>query len=355
MKKRSFIPIASLVVLSGAAAISGTFAWFQTSRTINLTFSDAEVRSRDSNLNVKFLGSLNTLDESSTATGTVASNSGIYDIKLVTKDNSKFVTDISGDGINFYKLDNTAARYANPETNKLKGVSWLIPSAIDDVTPTTTGSADGLMLDFTLELSRTQLTANYSDDLLVYLGSGTKIEPVTAEGGDAAQQAQRAKDLAAVAASRMSIVNTTGTAEVIALYAPEAEPETFNRWIGNKVDGSKDWQENFNNKPLYTYLAEGDAEDTAYTIEGYKLVEMPSAKVLTGTFDDHDDPTADNTLDKGMILELKTDAAVKLNFRVWIEGTDSDTGYKGNDPIGGKIKLSLDLYTLQRAHTPVQP
>lgn len=360
MKKRAFLPLASLVVLSGIAAVSGTMAWFQTNRSISLSFSDAEIRSRDSSLNVKLIGSANTLDPTSTQLGGVASDSGNYDIQLKTL-NDAFLTDISGNGLAFHKLE-TGYRL-NDNDDKLEGISWQIPLSIEEIT---TVKADGHFLDFTLELSRTQLTEGYSDDLLVYLGSGTKIAPAHERPSDfgdldaedqAEIDAQIAKDVAAVDASRMSIIDVTEADaddhEVVALYAPTAEPETFTRWTGNNADGSPIPEPDFVNTPLYTYLAKGEASDSAYQVAGYKIVDFvadDSGTVLTGAFADKTTYVGSETAAAGMIAELDSDDSIKLNFRVWIEGTDSDAGLKvgGNDPIGGKIRLSLDLYTLQR-------
>lgn len=320
MKKRSFIPLASLVVLSGAAAVSGTFAWFQTNRSLNLTFNDATVRSRDSNLVVTYGSSANT--------GMTATKGeqiqGEINLALNSTGNSQYITDISGDGTDFYKLEQ--GYRINDNDEKLQGVSWQIPLAINKVT-----AADGHYIDFTLNLSRTELTTSLGDPLEVYVGKGTKIEPAN----DAVSA-----DVKAAAGARVSMKVGSGTPK---LFTQFAELDTVQRWVGYEANGTTPKYESFDNTPNYVYLKE-DAGSEAYQIDGYTLETVTNMVVLDTVTTDL---TSNTPAHPTYLTTLSTLAVTTLNVRMWIEGTDADVGFSDeNIAVNGKIKLTLDLYTL---------
>jgi len=182
-KNKVLLSTVGLLLLSGIAATSSTFAWFTTIRTAKVNFGDAEVVSKSGDLDISFVRTANTGVTSSQAD------------EVITLTGTNKVTDISGDGKTFYKpvwADSNA----------------MVASVINDVT----GTADGHYVDFTIKVSR----SNDIDEngLKVYLGAGTEIVGKT----DASQQALNDS---VVAATRLAVLDDAG--EVILRWAPVAE------------------------------------------------------------------------------------------------------------------------------------
>ncbi|MFA5486354.1 MAG: hypothetical protein WC275_04680, partial [Bacilli bacterium] len=184
-KNKVLLSTVGLLLLSGIAATSSTFAWFTTVRTAKVNFGDAEVVTKSGNLAISYVTSANT---GVTSTQTA---------EVVTITGTNKVTDISGDGKTFYK-----PVWADSIAN--------VASVINDVTAT----ADGHYVDFTIKVSR----ENDIDDngLKVYLGEGTEIVGKTDSDPD-----QLALNNSVVAATRLAVLDDEG--EVILRWAPEAE------------------------------------------------------------------------------------------------------------------------------------
>lgn len=331
MKKRTILPIAGLVILSGIAAVSGTFAWFQTDRTATITFTDATVRSKGSNLVIEYVGSDNTMAAGSTAPGVITPVSGNAEIDLAidTASDAQFITDISGNGVDFYKPN--WGHVANPNTAKIDGVSNYKAHEINAIQ-----DADGHYIDFTIKLSRDPLHTGQTSDLQVHLGAGTGIFPATVG---------KAEDVAAVASSRMSIIDKTTVGADSILFVPVAEPDTFNR-----TTGPASIHANFDNTPKYIHLVE-EAGEFAYGLEDYELIDF-DGQIQEGAFLDVPVYAQNSdTLENGFLVNLNHDNEVEVNFRIWIEGTDSDAGELGGadgfKPIAGKIKVVVELYALE--------
>lgn len=187
-KNKVLLGAIGLVLLSGIAATSSTFAWFTTVRTASIAYSEATVQSSDGNLAIDYQSSLNTWSGAPT-----------YDAEAnkVTIAGANKVTDISGDGKTFYKP------------------VWTTPvsaaSSIETVaTSGAAGVADGFYIDFTVRLSRSN--AVNENGLKVYLGTGTTIAPK--DGSNPA-------DTGAVKAARLAVLDSLGNVKV--RWAPEEE------------------------------------------------------------------------------------------------------------------------------------
>ena len=89
-KNKVLLTSVGLALLSGIAATGSTFAWFTTTRTASVSYSKATVKSGQSNLLIDYVSSLNTMTESQAGS-------------LLTLTGGNMVTDISGNGLNFYK------------------------------------------------------------------------------------------------------------------------------------------------------------------------------------------------------------------------------------------------------------
>lgn len=281
-KKQLMFGTLALVLLSGIAASSTTLAWFTTTRTASLNFTSATIENKSSNLVVNYVESLNSFDTVDPTPNAIALTGG------------NKVTDISGDGLSFYKpvwADSNAT----------------VASVINDVTAT----ADEHYIDFVLKISRDNTNAANPLGLKVYLGSGTKILPL--DSGNA-------KDVDAVKASRMAVISyddaSRSNPAVVHLHAPEAEPAA-----------------------TATHLAV-NASETAYGIAGYELKDVSttlnSAAFNTAT------KQADATYE---IADLTSDSEAYVGFRFWIEGTDAET--TNAKALGGMFKVALDIYALE--------
>jgi hypothetical protein len=260
-KNKVLLGAIGLVLLSGIAATSSTFAWFTTVRTASISYSEATVQSSDGNLAIEYISSLNTWNGDPT-----------YDAEAnkVTIAGANKVTDISGDGKTFYKP------------------VWTTPvsaaSSIETV-PTTGDSAvaDGFYIDFTVRLSRDNAVAE--NGLKVYLGTGTTIAP---------KDSSSDKDKGAVKAARLAVIDHQGNVKV--------------RWAPEEETGAK-------------YITTGDG--SLYGVSGFKTTtdlnykhgEITSAGSKAAA-DAAGFLVAD--LSKGVAKERD------VTFRIWLEGEDED-------------------------------
>lgn len=277
-KKTVIFGALALVLLSGLSAASTTFAWFTTTRTATLSFSEAVVGSNDSNLVVSYAGSLNSFGNVTDA-----------DNEIVIEGINR-ITDISGDGLNFYK----------PVWSPKEDVA----SSIKEIT-----TADDHFIDFMLKIER-QSDSPTPKGLKVYLGENTKILPVNSENQP---------DVDAVSAVRMAVISYADAARtspaLLELHAPATEDEA-------------------------KYIVE-DATSSAYTIDGYALHDA-SAEVNSVPF-----TTAlrEDEVPTHLIADLSSDSEAYVGFRFWIEGTDAEATTE--KALGGMFKVALDIYSLQ--------
>ena len=260
-KNKVLLGAIGLVLLSGIAATSSTFAWFTTVRTASISYSEATVQSSDGNLAIEYKSSLNTW-----------SGTPSYDEEAnkVTIAGANKVTDISGDGKTFYKP------------------VWTTPvsaaSSIETV-PTTgdPGVADGFYIDFTVGLRRDN--AVDENGLKVYLGSGTTIAPKNPEDP---------KDKGAVKAARLAVIDHEGDVKV--RWAPEQETDP-------------------------KYITTGDGE--LYGVSDFKTTTDSTYKhgAITSA-DSMDDADDAGFLVCDLSKNVATERDV--TFRIWLEGEDSD-------------------------------
>ncbi len=260
-KNKVLLGAIGLVLLSGIAATSSTFAWFTTVRTASISYSEATVQSSDGNLAINYKSSLNTWSGEPTYNA---------EANKVTIAGANKVTDISGDGKTFYKP------------------VWTTPvstaSSIETVKTTgSAGVADGFYIDFTVGLSRDN--AVDENGLKVYLGTGTTI---------AAKDPGNSKDTGAVKAARLAVIDHEGNVKV--RWAPEQETEA--KYITTGTG------------PLY-----GVSGFETTTDSTYKHGEITSAGSKAAA-DQAGFLVAD--LSKNEATERD------VTFRIWLEGEDSD-------------------------------
>lgn len=303
-KQKLLLPTIGLVVLSGIAATSTTFAWFTTVRSASVELTKAKVVTTDSNLIIAHAHTWN--DPAVLVPASSGGDDTAIELTYTAAAGAK-ITDISGDGKDFYK----------PKWGNDPGVE---AGAINTVTPGTVGDADGFLIDFTIKISRS--SADGVEGMYVYLGAGTVFEPVAAAGD------QLDKDNKAIAAARMSVYESTVAGVLgnkIFVHSPQEEPQATNS----------------------NYLA-ADASGTAYTVSGYTVksnLDVEHAPFVTA----NTNAAASAVYDPIAYLAGAEVAAgsrvvdAYVNFRFWIEGTDKDAV---NAAIEGEFTVSLDLYAL---------
>ena len=250
--KKLLLSSVGLAVLSGIAATGSTFAWFTTTRTATISYTSATVVSKQSNLKITYVSSNDTFDP-------VPETEAVSSLSLV---GGMDITDISGDGLNFYK----PVWSATAET----------ASAINAVTESV-----GNWVEFTVTISRDNVTG-----MKVYLGAGTSIAPKT--GLD--------EDVKAVAASRLAVINVDDSPAVECIYTPS--------------DTS------------HSYLTTAPSGTDVYGIDEY-TTKVFSGNLVTGTLVTQTTiATADAA--KTLVADLSTKSSANVTFRAWLEGEDTD-------------------------------
>lgn len=297
-KNKLLLSSVGLLLVSGFAATASTFAWFTTVRSASVNFSSATVTTNNAGLEVKFNPGKSYSNMSATGTNNVISLTG-----------ANKVTDISGDGVNFFKPV-WNAKSINTEDG-------LTADSITEIDYTAGNKANGYFVDFALDISRTSPVEGQPIDplangLKVFLGENTRITPKTVGSS---------KDEQAVKAARMAVVNSEN--KVVQYYSPVEETS-------------------------YKYLKTGTG--SIYGLPGFEQATKLAADVRTSF-----PPTSNevSSVEKqALIADLTWTAkgdvisTVTLNFRAWIEGTDTDAI---NSAIGGVFNIELDIYALEVA------
>lgn len=399
MKNKKILVGFALIAASGAAAVSSTFAWFTTNRSASIVFKDATIRNRSANLNVSYVSSFNSMIVSE---GVDSFGDPKIDLTIDRSvEEAQYVTDISGNGLEFYKIGWSAIK--NENTDRLDGVSSKKAGEIHEVTPRLPEtidqddeglSADGFLIDFTLKVSRDNIATDHG--LLVYLGQDTRITPRVEKLSDfndtvvlnpetnedevveTAHQKylkQQMKNVNAAKAARLA-VNDPINKENIFIYAQDAEDETlmpqymfldqdkplepsraaygldgFGLNELNEVrSGSVHELTDINDKKgqVVTVVAEdGDPAHNFDFVSGFKsYLNLSQVEEVVVDNDGNDLPAWEQPYNYGLIADLSTGNATEafVNFRMWIEGTDTDAI---NNVVGGVFNLELDIYTIE--------
>lgn len=298
-KNKLLLSSVGLLLVSGFAATASTFAWFTTVRSASVNFSSATITTNNAGLEVKY-------NDSKSYSTMSATNDG----NNITLTGGNKVTDISGNGVNFYK----------PTWNAKSLESNLIADKIDKINYKTKKGADKYFVDFALDITRTGSTTGQSVDedvngLMVFLGSNTRIT---------AKDPAKPADVQAVKAARLAVVDADDN--VVRTLSPETE--TTYSFIEEKAGAVKE-----------VYGLDG------YGFKDYGTGEVQNSFPVTGS-------NVDAVKDSALIADLSWDTegkaikTVTLNFRAWIEGTDKDAI---NIAIGGVFNIELDIYALEVA------
>lgn len=294
MNKKKLGSIVAILFVSAVAATSSTLAWFASVRNATITYGEAVIYSDDGDLTIGFKNSLNTL--------TTNEQTG----NKLTLGGEHAVTDISGNGLYFYK-----PVWADQSDDD--SVNWIAssinPVSLEVVEDVAEHPADGYFVDFTITVSRNA----ESNGIKVFLGENTVISP---------KDINSDLDKGIVKATRMAVINysdgayETGTPNLVFIHAPEAETN-FTYIIEESGNAIGIYQ-----VPDYSFETDVDVIstefDTASLIEDAE--EMYPA-----------------------IADLMTSASQDITFRLWVEGTDE---HALDDYEGGAFNVDLDIYAL---------
>lgn len=296
-KNKVLISAAGMLILTATAATASTFAWFTTVRNATINYSQAEVYSSSSDLSVAWSSSLLTTVAHTSADPQNISVTGVHRI-----------TDISGNGQNFYK----------PTWNS-SDTSSEVADSISTLLTTGIGAADGYYVDFTLTLSQ---SAAATGNMNVYVGANTVITPHTADDP---------QDIAAVKCARLAILDETSTP--VYIWTPDAD------------DAS------------YQYVTTADPGTALYTVDGFttdtQTVAFDAAdRFHAGTISNYTTTalaTAANVYPIATLLgtdDVAPDPSDNITIRAWIEGTDPECENVtvGGGALGGVFDFSLDIY-----------
>ena len=290
-KNKVLLSPVCLLLLSGIAATSSTFAWFTTVRNASINYNDATATTESGNLKLTYVSSLNTVSQTTdTATNTVT----------VTGTNK--ITDISGNGQNFFK-----PVWAS-QVDHDNGIASVINTV---ATTGSAGVADGYYVDFTVNVARDNDVSEKG--LKVYLGAGTAFT-------DTKAAVAPSPEVDIVPTLRLAVLNASNT--VMVRWAPEAETSA-------------------------KYLVSGapDVADSTYGLNTHKFTDETTTTLKTGAISTYTTQTAADAAGF-MVADLSSTVATSANitFRAWIEGTDAQTT---NDIIGETFSLAIALYALE--------
>ncbi|HOJ45530.1 MAG TPA: hypothetical protein PK340_05830 [Bacilli bacterium] len=287
MKTRNklLLSASAMLVLSAGAMVTGTVAWFTATRQLNVNFSNVTVMSTQGDLDIALVPQSGYTEDDGTP--------GQIDIEYAAT-----TTDISGDGITFYK----------PEWN----IDYTAAIAMEDVTNLT--NFPGYYVDFQLTISRTNTGPN--DGFLVYLGDGSAVVPASSDP----------EDVAAANSVRVAILD-------------EAKAVRKVLWAADDGDAT------------YEYIA---AEALA-TFEGLNGYEAKDAELLSdfveGDFVLHDEISGlthigGNSPEIADLTKTVGDVAITeeiVTVRIWHEGTDVDSDDAAKL---GQYSIVLDFYSM---------
>jgi len=305
MKNKTKVVLGLAAVLAGTVGVAGvsTFAWFTTQNTAQLAFAHAYIKANNANISVTYAAVANNGITPLTDVSTVGNGFNVAS----TVD----VTDISGDGIKFYR-----PIWSNFATKTASGISSY--SAIG-----------GHYVKF----GATIKNENTNQGVYVYLGSGCSITGNTADSLDAT----------AAAASRMAIVDPDGDS---------GNGSLISHWQAAAVDGR-----------TYSFLAQGaSGTDSVYGVDAYKLVTCNVTNLPTWRVGAFSNPgtnlyvAADATRnaanvvggtravgDGQMVCYLAKSGTKRVDFVMWVEGTNDEAT---DAIIDHSIKFNVELFAL---------
>lgn len=261
IKSKLILAASSLLVLSGVAAGTSTFAWFTANQT-----ATAEVTSIGVNTNTDELSMAVTAEDNTIFPNNTGEEPDSLFVAATDAENDQ-LTDVSGSGVDLYK----ATVNTDGVITGYQSITYVAPNCFNfDVTFT---------------------NSNPDKDMAVFLSSTSSIDPTTEAN---------VNDEALADSMRVAILNSAKD-ESLAYYAP------------NETDTSK------------IIDSVGSVTDTNADATDLDLTTNTQNILLSDYTTDYTDDTATTTAAaKGYIGTIAASGSLQVTARIWIEGTDAD-------------------------------
>lgn len=317
-KTKLLAALSAALAATAAVATTGTFAWFTTTRTATVNFTNTSVYNQAGNLKMKYIKvDSSTTNDSSSGFVTSANITGLAGSA------SANITDISGNGKTFYK------------PNWKPGSEGSVTSDTTATAITTNSETAHYFITFQLRFEN-----DGSKGLDLYLNNETLLSAVTNVASDAPEgtadpaawaTAQNGKNTAALKATRVAFWSTSSAAESTLACV----------WQQDETDAGTG----------YKFLT-ADAAGVAYgatgsTVTGYTLSTVDPAKFHTGiTW-----PAVQKGFTAANGQKLGTVAAndgtnngyLVVTVSIWMEGSLSTCS---NGCIGGRVSAAFKFAAL---------
>lgn len=292
--------LSGILAVSVGIGVTATYAWFRISRTANVNITDTTVVGEGSSLAIAYYR----LGDESAFLPTEATKSGnTLSISAVTNT----ITDISGNGVDFYK----------PNWDPSAALTDDTALSIDKVTNSTTKS---YYIRFGISFTNSGESA-----FDVYFTDGCKVTANEATEADPDEKAaQQAKNDQAALTTRIALWNENHVT-CKSVWQPDATPGTENT--------------------KYQYLTPtSDTTKSAYTVKNYELASPDASYFHAGNFAHLSSAPAVGTEVPGQkLLNVQPNTTVKSELAIWTEGTLAATV---NSAQGGHIGVNLSFIAL---------
>lgn len=321
LKNKILLGASSLLVLSGAAATTGTFAWYTANRQATVNVTKMSVTSQVATLSI----AMNKLDGDTIETDQAGEGEGVRTIS----DTTNRLVDVSGNGSSITSFVKPYFDFTGKgETSNVAG--WW-----DEAT------YKGLYQNSIWYHKFTYKFSISNQDVALYVSPKSSVKA----NSDTGRAANVEKSVRVSA-----IIDTVDTKNPNPTEATSTKQVLYMDFNGDTTP--KYWS-----KP---------SESTTVT-PNETNVSVADGAVLTSTFFTGDNAANNKVTDftkenyknysKGYLGDITTDGSIYISFIVWIEGTDSNTklielGTDSNADDSTGFDLDLQFYTLQTGDIP---
>ena len=295
------ISLSAILAVSVGIGVTSTYAWFRISRAALVNITDASVVGEGSSLSIAYyqLGD----DESALLPAQATKDKNGFSISATTND----ITDISGDGVNFYKpnwdpnaaeTENLALSFSKVKNSATK--SYYIRFGI-------------------------AFTNAGESSFDIYFNEGCTVTAVADQSADPSEKAaQQAKNDQAAKTARIAFWN-------------ENHVTCKSIWQPDVTDGTTYDQ--------YDYIkASTDPASKVYNVAGYEMAHPSETIFHSGAFSRLSAaPASGSEIPGQKLLNVPGNTTVKSELSIWAEGTLSTTV---NSAQGGHINVSLAFIAL---------
>lgn len=295
LKSKLVLAASALLVLSGAAAGTGTYAWYTANRQVSLAISNIGAQAQVTNLSVA-------LKTDSTNTVTLDTKAANDDITL--KSDVK-LTDVSGNG---------AGTFAKPIVGPVKDItatSNIVGWWANQATYTAAHASTGWYQKFTLTF-----TATGTEPVSLFL---SPTSTVTDHASSALSTQNAVRYSAMINTTEMFYCNPNGASENTYWTTATATTATENT--------------------VSSALVLDKTASTGFFSRSGNYVESGLTKGEGGSYKTNTGFLADLAPVEG------TPATLDVVFYAWIEGTDAQC-IADTDELAGSFDMSLKFYTL---------